>query len=365
MSAPMTDKGGTGLAPSRLRQAVRLREGGLAVLMILVSLAAAASLPAFRSSENISEVLNNSTIVIVLAIGETLVLLTRQIDLSVGATLGLSAFIMGSLVGHMGALSVPGAVALSLLVGAVLGLGNGLLVDLARMPAIIATLATLAIYSGLQVIISGGSQVYASQLPSWLANLYVTNWLGAPSFIVIAVVCVVVFGLIMRFTRWGRDLYAMGSNPEAARYMAIPTRRRTYEAFIVCGALAGFGGLLYAAQYGNVDATAGGGFNLQVIAGAVVGGVSLFGGSGTPVGAALGSLFLVEIENILALLKISIFAQQTLQGVAIVAAVVIYALLTRRLQHPASRTQYVETAGPAGSVGPPPDADPAPGMAAG
>jgi len=117
-----------------------------------------------------------------------------------------------------------------------------LLVDLVRMPAIIATLATLSIYSGLQVVVSGGSQVYASQLPSWLAQLYVTSWLGIQSFIWIAAVCVVVFSVILRMTRWGRDLYAMGSNPEAAHYIAIPIRRRTYQAFTVCGALAGLGG---------------------------------------------------------------------------------------------------------------------------
>jgi rhamnose transport system permease protein len=119
-------------------------------------------------------------------------------------------------------------------------------------------------------------------------------------------------------------------------------RRRTYEAFIVCGALSGLGGLLYAAQYGNVDATAGAGYNLTAIAAAVVGGVSLFGGSGTPYGAALGAILLGEIDNILQLLKISIFAQQTLQGIAIVGAVVIYAVLTRRLQRPTARTQYLE-----------------------
>jgi rhamnose transport system permease protein len=169
------------------------------------------------------------------------------------------------------------------------------------------------------------------------------------SFIWIAIAAVVVFGLVMRFARWGRDLYAMGSNPEAARTIGIPIRQRTYEAFIVCGALSGLGGLLYSAQYGNVDATAGVGFNLQVIAAAVVGGVSLFGGSGTPLGAALGALLLGEIGDILELLKVSVFAQQTMQGVAIVAAVVFYALLTRRLQRPALRAEY--SAAPAPEAG--------------
>ena len=334
-----------------LGQLVRVREAGLAAIIIVVSVAAAMGLPAFRSGENVTELLGNVATIILLAIGETLVLLTRQIDLSVGAILGLAAFVTGASSSHLNTFGPAGPIVVALLIGAVMGLGNGLLVDLVRMPAIIATLATLSIYSGLQVIVSGGSQVYASQLPSWLAQLYVTSWLGIHSFIWIAAVCVVVFSLILRLTRWGRDLYAMGSNPEAAHYIAIPMRRRTYEAFTVCGALSGLGGLLYAAQYGNVDATAGAGYNLTVIAAAVAGGVSLFGGSGTPYGAALGAILLGEIDNILQLLKISIFAQQTLQGIAIVGAVVVYAVLTRRLQRPAARAQYIEDAAVAGSDG--------------
>ncbi|MGH2389979.1 MAG: ABC transporter permease [Chloroflexota bacterium] len=345
---------------TRLGKLTRTSEAGLLAIVILISLAAAISLPAFRTGQNITETLNNAATVVVVAIGEALVLLTRQIDLSVGATLGLAAFGTGAAVGHVGlagpfgallgvigqlsVLGPAGVILVALLIGALMGLGNALLVDFVRMPAIIATLATLSIYSGLQVSISGGNQIYSSQLPPWLAQLYVSSFLGIQSFIWIAAICVVLFSLIMRMTRWGRDLYVMGSNPEAARTIAVPIRRRTYEAFIVCGALAGLGGLLYAAQYGNVDATAGVGFNLTVIAAAVVGGVSLFGGSGTPIGAALGALLLGEIGDVLQLLKISIFAQETLQGAAIVGAVVVYALLTRRLQRPAARAQYIEHA---------------------
>ena len=360
MSGIVSSRGGRVSLGTRFGKLTRSSEAGLLAIIVLISLAAVISLPAFRTGENIGETLNNAATVIVVAICEALVLLTRQIDLSVGAILGLAAFGTGAAVGHVGLdgpfgallglighLSVfgpVGVILVALLIGALMGLGNALLVDFVRMPAIIATLATLSIYSGLQVSISGGNQIYSSQLPSWLAKLYVTSFLGVQSFIWIAVICVVVFSLIMRMTRWGRDLYAMGSNPEAARTIAIPIRRRTYEAFVVCGALSGLGGLLYAAQYGNVDATAGVGFNLTVIAAAVVGGVSLFGGSGTPIGAALGAILLGEIGDVLQLLKISIFAQQTLQGVAIVGAVVIYALLTRRLQRPASRAQYIEQA---------------------
>src|SRR5258707_14814045 len=313
---------------------------GLIAIVLIVAVIAAIVVPAFRDSVNLRELLNNAAVVAIVAIGECLVLLTRQIDLSVGAILGLSAFITGSLLGQLGGIGgILVALLLPIFIGIILGLINGVLISFARMPAIIATLATLSIYSGLQWVVSGGSRVYDYCLPTWVVQLYTTSWLGVGSFVWIAVAWVVLFSFVMRMMRWGRDLYAMGSNPEAARYMAIPTRRRTIEAFVACGALAGFGGLLFTAQYGNVDATAGAGFELTVIAAAVVGGVSLFGGSGSPLGAALGSVLLLEIENVLALLKISIFAQQTLQGVAIIFAVAVYALLIRRLQQPATRNR--------------------------
>lgn len=327
---------------TQLARLFRVREMGLISIVLFISVVAALFVPAFRSNVNLREMLNNAAVVAIVAIGEALVLLTRQIDLSVGTILGLSAFITGSVVSHLSSFGGVGtvliAVLLPIVLGMFMGLGNGVLISFARMPAIIATLATLSIYGGLQVVVSGGSQVYAYQLPPWLGRLYTTSWLGIGSFVWIAAVCVALFSVVMYTIRWGRDLYAMGSNPEAARYMAIPTRRRTIEAFVVCGALAGFGGFLFTAQYGNVDATAGTGFELTVIAAAVVGGVSLFGGSGSPLGAALGAVLLLEIENILALLKISIFAQQTLQGIAIISAIAIYAYLTHRLQQPATRS---------------------------
>jgi len=142
---------------------------------------------------------------------------------------------------------------------------------------------------------------------------------------------------LLRKTRFGRDVYALGSNPGAAIYLGIRVRLRTYQIFALCGALAGLGGLLYVSEFGNVDATAGSGMNLTVIAAAVVGGVSLFGGSGTALNAVLGALLLGEIQNILELTHISVFAEQTLQGAAIVVAVAVYAVVSHRLRRPVRR----------------------------
>jgi rhamnose transport system permease protein len=319
-----------------LASVARAPELGLICILAVLTVYAVIALPAFRTSGNADQILSNSAIVVVLALGETLVLLTRQIDLSVGAVLGLCAYVVGTALPHLGGGPVV-AVLLSFGLGGLLGLGNALLVDLIRMPAIIATLATLSIYGGLQVVVTNGSQLYAYQLPSWITSLYAAHWGPLPAFVWIWLIFVLVLSVAVQLTRWGRDLYAMGSNPEAARYTGLPARRHTYEAFVACGALAGFAGLLYTAQYGNVDATAGNGMELTAIAAAVIGGVSLFGGSGTPVGAALGALLLIVIENVLAIEKISIFAQQLLQGLAIVVSVALYAILRRYAQVRARR----------------------------
>ena len=325
------------VATERLRSLSHQNEAGLVGILFVITLVAAIAIPAFRSAGNPSEILDDASLVMIVAVGESLVIMARQIDLSVASTLGLSAYLIGSLVGHIGFAGPVVGVVVALALGAALGLFNGLLVERVKMPAIIATLATLSIYGGLQVIVTHGSQLYQSRLPSWLNNIINTSWLGLSPIVWIAFACAVVVALVARLTRWGRDIYALGSNPEAAEYMGIRAGLRTYQVFAVCGALAGLAGLLYAGQYGNVDATAGSGFELTAIAAAVIGGVSLFGGSGSPIGAALGAILLTEIENILALLKISIFAQQTLQGAAIVVAVAVYALISKRLSRPVRR----------------------------
>ncbi len=321
--------------PSRLRRlrqsALRTPDLSLLALILVISAFATGTLPGFRSSANAYELLNGSVVIAVLALAETVVMVTRQIDLSVGAMLGLTAYIIGSALRHLpgGALNPILGFALALGLGAALGLFNGLLVERLKMPAILATLATLSIYSGGLVIVTGGSQLYPYQLPPWLANLYLDQWGPVPVFTVIAAGAAVVLFWVMNHTRWGRDLYAIGSNPDAAIATGLPVRRRTYETFALCGALSGLAGLLYVGQYGNVDASAGSGLELTAIAAAVIGGVSLFGGSGTALGAALGTFLLSELEALLALEKVSIFAQQTLQGVAIVVSVAVYAYLRR------------------------------------
>ena len=310
----------------------------LLALVVIITLIAAATLGDFRTLSNINNLLNTTALIAIVAIGEAVVILARQIDLSVGAILGICAYVVGELSGHFsGALGPIMGVVMALGFGAAFGVGNAFLVSVLKMPAIIATLATLSIYTGFQIILNNGSQLYLTQVPPWLAGLRGNAWFGIGTFIWIAVICLVVVTFLLRRTRFGRDVYALGSNPDAAAYLGVRVRLRIFQIFALCGALAGLGGMLYTSQFGNVDATAGSGMNLTVIAAAVVGGVSLVGGSGTAANAVLGALLLGEIQNILELTRISIFAEQTLQGASIVIAVAIYAVVSRRLRRPVRR----------------------------
>jgi rhamnose transport system permease protein len=326
----------------RVSTMVRRSDTALIGLIVLITLVAASTLSDFRTLSNVNNLLNTTALIAIVAIGEAVVILARQIDLSVGAILGICAYLVGSWSGHVsGPFGPVVGVLLALGLGAAFGLGNALLVNVFKMPAIIATLATLSIYTGLQIIVNNGSQLYLTQVPKWLAGLRGNAWFGIGTFIWIAAICLVVVTFILRRTRFGRDIYALGSNPEAAVYLGVKIRLRTYQIFALCGALAGLGGLLYTSQFGNVDATAGNGMNLTVIAAAVVGGVSLFGGAGTALSAVLGALLLGEIQNVLELTRISIFAEQTLQGAAIVIAVAVYAVISRRLRRPVRREAFL------------------------
>jgi rhamnose transport system permease protein len=320
------------------RSVFKRSDTALLALVVIITLIAAATLGDFRTLSNINNLLNTTALIAIVAIGEAVVILARQIDLSVGAILGICAYVVGELSGHFsGALGPIMGVIMALGFGAAFGVGNAFLVSVLKMPAIIATLATLSIYTGFQIILNNGSQLYLTQVPPWLAGLRGNAWFGIGTFIWIAVICLVVVTFLLRRTRFGRDVYALGSNPDAAAYLGVRVRLRIFQIFALCGALAGLGGMLYTSQFGNVDATAGSGMNLTVIAAAVVGGVSLFGGSGTAANAVLGALLLGEIQNILELTRISIFAEQTLQGASIVIAVAIYAVVSRRLRRPVRR----------------------------
>jgi rhamnose transport system permease protein len=309
-------------APRRSSLDVVLRARELGIVLALAVLVAVTTIsnPRFLSGQSIRDILLNTAILAVLAVGQAVVVITRNIDLSVGSVLGLSAFTVGTLLQNN---NLP--VILALLVGAGVGVVcggvNGVLVRYGNVPALVVTLGTLYVVRGVTYFWAGGSQINADELPSGFLNFGNATLLGIPYLVLLAVLVLVVTGVVLRSYRMGRELYAMGSSPQAARLAGIPVGRRTIGAFVVSGGLAGLAGVLFAARFGTIDAAAGTGYELNVVAAVVVGGVAVFGGSGSVWGAALGALLLTTIGSALAVLEINQFWQQAIVGALILLAI--------------------------------------------
>ena len=312
----------------------RVRELGLLMVLLLILLLVDIQAPRFLSIDNLEQILLSVAILAIVAVGETLVVLTRNVDLSVGSIVGMTAFVTAYIFKELPGINLLLGILLGCVLGLVLGLVNGLIVSFGRVPAIVATLGTLYAYRGLVFIVASHttSQVNASDVPTSYLALATTQILGIPTLILIAAIIAVIVGYFLHASHLGRQLYAVGSNPDAADVIGIRRDRLVFGAFAASGLLCGLAGVLWGARYATVDATNATGLELQVIAAVVVGGVNIFGGSGTILGAVLGAIVLGTLENALNILNISQFWLQALYGAAILGAVVLDALVTRWLQ---------------------------------
>jgi len=306
-----------------LRSVARLREIPVAVALVLLVALTAAMNPRFLTAQSVKDLMLNATIIMILAAGQSLVVITRNIDLSVGSILGISGFLTGTLFATVPGIPIPVVFLAGIVVGALLGLVNGLLVTAAGVPALVITLGTLYIYRGINNAWAGGKEYFSGDRPRAFGDLSVDTLLGIPIITLIAVVVIAILAVALGFTRRGRDLYAIGSDPEAARLFGIPVGRRVFTAFVLNGMLAGLAGVLYASRFSSVGATTGTGMELDVVAAAVVGGVAIFGGSGTVVGAAIGALLLTTITSSLTALRVDKFWQQAVVGVLILTAIIV------------------------------------------
>ena len=308
----------------------RIRESGIIVVLALFVAVTAGLQHRFLSESNIQFVLVNTTIFALLALGETMVVVSRNVDLSVGSVLGMSAYVSASLFGH-GQHSIPLVFLAGLGVGLGWGMVNGLLVAAGRVPSLVVTLATLYIIRGVDILIVGGGMVTANSLPDSFLDIPKSVIFGVPDLAIAVAVVVALGAYYLRSFRSGRELYAIGSNPEAARLAGLPIGRRVFMAFTVSGAIAGLAGVLWAAQYGTVDSTAGTGYELTVVTAVVVGGVAIFGGSGSVTGAALGALLLATINSALYVLGISSFWDQAIAGLLLIVAITIDRIISVKL----------------------------------
>ncbi|GHC79067.1 sugar ABC transporter permease [Nocardiopsis terrae] len=320
-------------APPKGRPAQRTRQvRELGVLLAVAVLITATWLhnPGFLSAQGVRDLFLGATVLSVLAVGQAMVLITRNVDLSVGSVMGLSAFGTGILFVTFPGLPVPVAMLCGVAIGAVCGLLNGALVTTVQVPALVVTLGTLYAFRGINHWWADGGQVNAHDMPAAFLALGRVSLLGVPLPAAVAIATVVVVGLYLAHYRSGRELYAIGSNADAARLSGIPAGRRVLTAFAVNGALAGLAGVLFAARYGTVDSTVGTGMELQVVAAAVVGGVAIAGGVGTVYGAAVGAVLMTTITAALPIWQINQFWHQAVVGALILAAIGLDRLLALR-----------------------------------
>jgi len=302
----------------------------LGVIVVAMLVAVASISPAFVAPGNLATLFNDNAMLIMVALGQMSVILTRCIDLSVGANIAFTGVIVALINAHAPALPVPFLMLIAAGVGLLLGAFNGALVWLARIPPIVVTLGTLSIYRGLAFLASGGTSIVSKQMSHSFIAWPRFPLLGLPLMSWFAIVVVALFILFFGYTRLGRSFFAVGGNPVAGVYAGLNVGRTQFIAFCISGAIAGFCGYLWASRYTIAYVDLAGGFELDVIAACVIGGISISGGIGTVPGAVLGALFLGIVKNALPVIHVSPFWQLAIAGVAILGAVVINAARENR-----------------------------------
>ena len=300
---------------------IRIREFGILAALILLVTITASLQSRFLSSTELKFILEDSSIFALLSLGEMMCIVTRNYDLSVGSVLGLSAFLSARLFSEVHGIPIPVVFLVGLGIGLGCGTVNGLISAVGRVPSLVVTLAMLYIIRAVDILIVGGGQVVGSSLPNSFVRIPTESIGGVPYLAIVIAVIIVAGAYYLRSYRSGRELYAIGSNPDAARLGGIPIAKRVFTAFAVSGALAGVAGVIYSARFGTIDSTAGTGYELQVIAAVVVGGVAIFGGSGSAIGAALGAVLLNTILSALYVLGISPFWDQAISGLLLISAI--------------------------------------------
>ena len=311
------------------------------LILLLVTIGALlffwTQIPNFFDPRSINRLTVGFAIPLVVAVGQMMVVLTRNIDLSVSSIVGFTAYVVGTI---MSSHDLPPVVAvlLSILLGAGLGVINGLLVAYGGVPAIITTLGTLALYRVVLVEISNSKTVTTGDMPSWVGELPSKTLHSFRDYdlrlmVGIALVVVIAGYLALRYLPYGRRLYAIGSNPAAARTVGLPAQRDVFLAFVICGGLSGLAGFLYLVRFGNITVTAAQGLELQVVAAVVVGGVSILGGQGTMFGVLLG-VVLIEVlqQSLLRWANVSDFVKDAILGLLILIAITVDAVLLGRLR---------------------------------
>lgn len=323
----------------RLLRPEQIRELSLVLIIVLAVIFFSSQIEGYYSGRTFNRVATSVAILLVVAVGQTLVVLTRNIDLSVGSIVGFTAYFIGAQLADQNDLAPVVAVLLSVGVGAAMGLVNGFLVAYGRVPAIITTLGTLALYRSLLVTYSDAKTITTNAMPQWLLELPRVDFVAFGEIdiklmVALALLVVLLFHFVVTYLPYGRRLYAIGSNPDAARFAGLPVHSTLLWAYGLCGALCGLAGFMFLARFGNITVVAGQGLELQVVAAVVVGGVNIFGGSGTMLGALLGTVLIATLEqSLLRWDQISEFWRDAILGLLILMAVASDAVIINRLRN--------------------------------
>ncbi|MGF6172788.1 ABC transporter permease [Ensifer sp. 4252] len=300
--------------------------GAILVLIALI----AWRFPPFIAPANLARVYNDTSILIILALGQMAVILTRCIDLSMAANLALSGMVAAMLNAAFPGLPIPVIILSAMALGAILGMINGALVWKLDIPPIVVTLGTLTIYRGLIFLLTNGKWINAHQMSDAFKSFPRTDLAGIPVLSWLSVVMVAAIFLVISRTPLGRAFFAVGGNPHAAVYTGIDVGRTRFFAYCLSGTLAGLSGYLWVSRYAVAYVDIAAGFELDIIAACVIGGISIAGGIGSVPGAVLGALFLGVIKNALPVINISPFAQMAISGMVIITAVAVNARAERR-----------------------------------
>jgi len=294
----------------------------VALFVVLVALN-----PAYFSLQTLAMIFASSQILCLLALGVTLVMLTRNIDVSVGSTVGLCAIAVGVALNNGYGLAT--AIAFALAIGALAGAFNGLLVVGLRIPAIVATLGTLGLYRGVMLLWTGGKWIEG--LPDSLKSLSEPAFIGVSPLGWLVLALLLAGGWLLSRTAFGRDFYAVGDNLAAARQLGVAVNRTRMLAFTLNGMLAACAGIVFAAQIGFVPNQTGSGLEMKAIAACVLGGISLLGGTGTLLGAFLGAFFLTQIDTVLVLFRLPTWWNDFIAGLVLLGVLVLDGRLRQAL----------------------------------
>lgn len=322
---------------SVLKKAMAQREIGLIAAILLIVVPVTLINPRMLSPTNLYSLGMDAALLAIVALGQMMVILTRNIDLSVASVIGFTAYTAAYVMSTNPDFPVIVAVLAAVTLGGIAGAINGTIIAIGRVPAIVATLGTMSIFRGAHSLFADGDQISADEVPGHWLDLASSNIAGMPVLVLISASILLVAAVVLGRTQWGRELYGVGSNPEGADLVGVPARKRIFVVFLIAGALAGLMGALWASRYATVDARVAFGFELTVIASVVVGGVAIRGGSGTVLGILLGAVTLLVIRNGLTLVRVDPLWLQGVYGLVILVAIFVDAKVAERSEKTKAR----------------------------